>query len=299
MVVVEEDVNGIKLPCRLNFDSYLLETLKDSNKAVKKGWDIISLMVGYEGDGKTTLAMQCCLFWDHSFNIDRVVFNASQFEEVVDNAPKESSILWDEADDLSGNWSSEMVLAIKRKLKRIRRLRLKIILCTPTFHDLNKYFAISRTRFLIHVYAKGLERGYFRAFGRERKKKLYIYGKKEMDLGATNSDFNGKFLNAPKGFPIDLSEDGEYDLKKESSTQELINVKDPKKQLHARELELFFNMEVALESRKLGVNRQFFSEVFGVDVRTISRWRNRESFDSDKGTNYITYGVKDFGEDSL
>ena len=290
MVKIDMDVNGNKLPCSLYFDNYLLETLKDSNKAVKKGWDIISLFVGYEGDGKTTLAAQSCLYWDHTFNIDRIVFNAKQFEDCVDNCPKESSVLWDEADDLSGNWSSEIVLAIKKKMKRIRRKRLKIILCTPTFHDLNKYFAISRTRFLVHIYAKGLTRGYFRAFGREKKKKLYIYGKKEMDLGATNSDFNGKFVDIPAGFPVDMSEDGEYDTKKEASTQSLIESKDPKTMIKDRERELFFNIEAEVERLKLPVNRSFYSSIFGVDVRTISRWRAGGSSDDDIGTNYITNG---------
>jgi len=285
MVKVNTDVNGKELPCSLYFDRYLLETLKDSNLAIKKGWDIITLLVGYEGDGKTTLGVQMGLYWDHTLNIDRIVFNAKQFEEVVDSCPKESSVIWDEADDLSGNWSSEIVLAIKKKMKRIRRKRLKIILCTPTFHDLNKYFAISRTRFLVHVYAKGLERGYFRVFGRERKKKLYIYGKKEMDLGVTNSDFNGKFIDIPDGFPIDMSEDGEYDLKKEASTQSLIETKDPKRRVKDRERELFHNLELALSSRKLGVNRNFYSDVFGVDVRTISQWRSDLRSEKEAGRN--------------
>jgi len=277
--IVDKDVNGNPLPCKMYFDQYLLETLKDSNQAIKKGWDIITLLVGYEGDGKTTLGVQMALYWDHTMSIDRIVFSAAQFEEVVDACPKESSILWDEADDLSGSWSSEMVLAIKKKMKRIRRKRLKIILCTPTFHDLNKYFAISRTRFMVHVYAKGLTRGYFRTFGRERKKKLYIHGKKEMDLGATNSDFNGKFLDIPAGFPIDMSEDGEYDTKKEKSTESLIESKDPKKILHAREVELFRNLDAALDERKVGVTRDFFCGVFGVSPRTITRWRSGEELD--------------------
>lgn len=292
MVIVEKDVNNNTLPCPLSFDRYLLETLQDSNKAIKKGWDIISLFVGYEGDGKTTLAVQCSLFWDYTFNIERIVFNAQQFEEVVDNCPKEASILWDEADDLSGNWSSEIILAIKKKMKRIRRKRLKIILCTPTFHDLNKYFAISRTRFLVHIYAKGLERGHFRAFGREKKKKLYIYGKKEMDLGCVNSDFHGRFPNTPNGFPVDMSEDGEYDLKKEASTIKLLEEKNPANKLKLREREIFFNLEQALQVRSLGVNRKFYGDVFGVSERTISRWRTGNLDDSDTTTNFNTNVVE-------
>jgi len=282
-VVVDKDVNGNPLGCSIYFDQYLYETLSDSNKAVKKGWDIISLLVGYEGDGKTTLGVQMALYWDHNFNIDNIVFNAQQFEEVVDNCPKESSVLWDEADDLSSNWSSEMIVAMKKKMKRIRRKRLKIILCTPTFHDLNKYFAITRTRFLVHVYAKGLQRGYFRAFGRDRKKKLYIYGKKEMDLGATNSDFNGKFTDIPDGFPVDMSEDGEYDIKKEDSTKNLIESKDPKMMIKEREKELFFNIENIAEKRKLPIDRSFYSEVFGMDKSTVSRWRKGSDYSSGKG----------------
>ena len=68
-------------------DGYLYQSLIDVNEFVKKDWDGIGFIVGYEGDGKSTFAQQIALFLDRDFSLDKIVFTSEQFEQVVEVTP--------------------------------------------------------------------------------------------------------------------------------------------------------------------------------------------------------------------
>jgi hypothetical protein len=75
---------------------------------------------------------------------------------------------------------------------------LFIILVLPSFFELDKYPALHRSVSLIHVY----QRGRFSSYGYNKKKTLYIEGKKFYSY-RTTPDFIGKF---PKYFTLDYEE---------------------------------------------------------------------------------------------
>ena len=236
----EYSVSGGKLPCSVYVNSKEWDNLKAMRRKVEQDWDMIGLIVGKEGSGKSMYAFQRALVLDSDFCLDRVVFNTKQFYNAVDNANPYDVIVWDEADTLGGHWASRIIQSLKRKFKRIRKNNLIILLVTPSFFDLNKYFTIHRLNFLVHVYAKGkgarLERGHFRLFGGYKLKHLYINGKKYWNMWAPtfpvgynrrNSkrsfrksmcDLYGRFTKLPSGFPIDMDL---YEEKKDESTAEI------------------------------------------------------------------------------
>lgn len=219
---VVTDVKGNKLPCELYVDGYMYENLKIMHDLVERDWDNIGFYCGYEGDGKTVMAFLNALVLDSSFNLNKVVFTPEQFSVAVDDAPKGSVIVWDEADDLAAGWNNSIVLAVKQKLKRIRSHNLHIELVTPSLFDVNKYFVISRTRYLIHIYSHGVERGFFRFFNMEGKKDLYINGRREWNWNAAKPAFKGRFTKLPDGFPIDWKE---YQAKKDEATAGILRSK--------------------------------------------------------------------------
>lgn len=268
MSKVSTSVLGEPLQCEFYLDDYLLQELAVMNKLTEMNWDTIGFLVGYEGDGKTTFAMTLCYYLDKNFTIDNVVFTPFEFELAVDTLPHGSTILWDEADDTTGNAMSSLMMSIKKKFKRIRSRNMKIFLCTPTFHDINKYFAITRTRFLIHVYADGLERGHFRFFGRENKKKLYINGKKYMDMGANIPDFYGKFTKLPKDFPVDIEE---YEDKKQRAVDNLISEKNPKD----IRMDIYNNLNIYFADRGMPVHKDDLVKILGVSQRMLY-WYDQE-----------------------
>ena len=209
--MVKVDVAGVSL----YLDGYIKENLDFLREKVEHKWDGVSLWVGEEGDGKTTAALQSAFYLDPSLCLERIVFNARQFEEAVNTAQPFQSIVWDEADDLAGHWASKMVRTIKRLMKRIRKKQLYIFLVTPSLFDLGKYFVIHRAKFFVHVYSKGLERGFLRFFTGEKKTLLYMSGYKMWNMYAINPNFVASFTDLPKGFPIDMKL---YEIKKDAAT---------------------------------------------------------------------------------
>lgn len=204
--------------CELYMDGYLKKNLDFFIERVGKDWDFVGICIGNEGDGKTTMIKQECLYIDPTFNINKCVFNVDQFMDAVENLPNGSAIMWDESDELDATNLRRILLAIKRKFKRIRKKNMFIWLVTPTFFDLNKYFIMHRVQCLINVYSVDTERGYFEYYSQPRLRQLYIRGRKEWDMNVAKADFRGRFTKCPAGFPIS---DDEYEAKKDAATADV------------------------------------------------------------------------------
>jgi len=160
---------------------YLNSRIKSSldiilKKAIPKKWDCLLIVWGREGSGKTSFASQVAGYLDpKGFCVDRVVFNPTQFETVIESVPDESAILWDEA--ITGASSSEHASRIQqsiiKRLTQIRKKKLKIILCFPYLDMLNRYF-ISRCMGSYYIYANGFDkRGNGIFFSSRKTERLY------------------------------------------------------------------------------------------------------------------------------
>jgi hypothetical protein len=95
----------------------------------------------------------------------------------------------------------------------MRQLNLFIIICLPSFFDLDRYFALWRTDLLIHTYFdKAGNRGRYILFGSNKKKELYLKGKKMYNYGLVKSQYPP--CRFRKGYVLD---ELEYKKKKEES----------------------------------------------------------------------------------
>jgi len=272
MVKVNVDSDNNSLPCSIYLDGYLKKNLDYLNKAVHQNWDFVGIVTGREGAGKTTLALQTALYLNYGFCIDKVVFNEQQFIEATESLPHGSSIVWDESDAASDHWASKIVRSVIKRLKRCRKNNYKIFLVTPTFFDFGKYFALHRASFLIDVYADGLERGNFRFFGVDKMRALYILGKKMWNMRAVKPDFVGRFTNFPKDFPIDTSDGGEYDVKKDEAMKQ--SEKDeitPAKAITELRIKVLPKLVALAESKGFKLTQKEIADIFGVDRTTISK----------------------------
>ena len=80
------------------------------------------------------------------------------------------------------------------------------------FFDLDKYVALWRSRVLVHVYtAKDWERGFLAFYNIDKKKYLYMTGKKFYNYNNPKPNFIGRFTNA---YVVD---EAAYRLKKKNS----------------------------------------------------------------------------------
>jgi len=200
-------------------DGYLKKNLDDIKLAIKKDWDGIGYYCGYEGDGKTHKAAQDCYYIDPTITIDRCVFNTKQLIEAISKAKAGQAILMDEGyfSFSAKRWRDAEQQNLISLLTTIRKKRLFIAIVAPTFFDINKYILIHRSRYMVHVSARALERGYFAFFIRDKKHKLYVHGKKDENIHATTPNFFGRFGN---DFPFDKIE---YEKKKDAAIKEMMD----------------------------------------------------------------------------
>lgn len=219
-----------------NLDNYFI-------KAVKKKYDGVMLVSGLEGTGKTTFTSAIAKYCDPSFpgeDCARIVFTFDQIMKAIDTSPPEKAIMVDEAILSMGSQdaSGQLQKLLIKKFVTIRKKRLYIFIIIPSIFLLRKYFAIFRTRALIHCYTPdGISRGYFKFYSHSTKRKLYIRGIKEFDQGVVRSDFIGRFTDT-EGFFYDPKV---YDAKKEEAIRNITAEPERKTKAMSKMRQKIFN----------------------------------------------------------
>lgn len=187
-------------------------------EAVQKNWDGIIIIDGVEGVAKTTLAADICYYLDSDYNLGNVVFVSEQFNDFVLDSRPAQAVHWDEFifGGLSTEHATKNQNALIKMFTTIRKKRLFIVLCVPYYFMLRPYFAILRSRCLIHCYTPdGLNRGFFAFYSYARKMQLYhkAIRSRNWQYKTVQPNFHGKFKDS-FGKYWDANE---YDMKKEAS----------------------------------------------------------------------------------
>lgn len=180
-------------------DGYLSENLNTAKDKIKSDWDMVFTVDGAEGSGKSVLTLQMAYYCDPSDDlIERTCFNAFQFRKVIKNAKPFQAVIYDEAHaGLNSRAAMSFInRALVSMLTEIRQKNLFVFIVLPTFFDLDRYVALWRSRALIHVYTSGsFERGYFAFYNSDKKKDLYLQGKKLYQYNVCHPNFTGRFTN--------------------------------------------------------------------------------------------------------
>lgn len=179
-------------------DGYLKAAFDIAKKKIKDDWDFVFVYDGMEGAGKSVKAMQDAYYCDPTLDFTRYAFSASQFRRAIGSAEKFQAVVYDEAH--SGLNSRAAMTMINRSLvsmlTEIRQKNLFVFVLLPTFFDLDKYVALWRSRALIHVYTSDdFDRGFFAFWNIDRKKNLYLLGKKLYSYTGVKPNFVGRFTN--------------------------------------------------------------------------------------------------------
>ena len=193
----------------------------------KSKWYITDNWMITHNTGKSTYTQTLAAYVSNKpqLNIDNVLFSGKDLMTAIDNAPPETPIIFDEAimDMSSQDFSSQMQKILIKKFTLIRKKRLYIFIVIPSLFMLRKYFAIFRTRAMINcVCPDGMTRGFFRFYSFSTKKKLYLKGMKEMNMGSAKCDFSGRFVDT-YGFHLDAEA---YEAKKDDAIKKLTEDKD-------------------------------------------------------------------------
>ena len=154
-----------------------MEKLKKSLDAIreiilKKDFDWVHVVTGYEGVGKSTLAMHICNYIDRNFNVDKIVFSADELIKAVKNSSPGDAIMVDEGALIffsRDSMTKESKKAI-RLLTGMRTYNLFIVINIPNFFILDKYIREHRVKTLTRV----VMRGWFWFYSPARVKMLKI-----------------------------------------------------------------------------------------------------------------------------
>lgn len=185
-------------PRQFSIDGYAAQVFDTAKSVIQKDWDMIFCIDGPEGSGKSVFAQQAAAYCDPSFVLERITFTPKEFEHAVKSAQKYQAVIYDEAFTglNSRSTMSKINKALVNMLAEIRQKNLFIFVVMPTFFDLDRYVAIWRTRGLFHVYTSDkFERGFVAFFNRDKKKDLYILGKKFYKYDAPKANFVARFPN--------------------------------------------------------------------------------------------------------
>jgi len=187
---------------RIETDLYLDGKLKLkldlAKKDIKRNNDVIGVVAGMEGSGKSSCAGNIMRYMTNDEFDPNKQMIGSDLNDAIDKitkAPIGGSLMFDEGNVFF--LSTETMKREHRDLHKIfsifRQKNLFVLIVLPSIFRLGTYFALDRSKFLIRTYMKDGKRGSFAFHGKKSKDKLYRYGKKEHNPQAVKPTFRGRF----------------------------------------------------------------------------------------------------------
>jgi len=261
-------------------DGTLAENLNIYAEKIANDMHFLIIITGNDsvGNGKSTMATQVAsyLTWkinklhgaNNTFTSENMHFRSIGLEQKTSKAPKLSVHVLDEGDDLTTNWMKQTTQNLKKYFRKCRQLNQILILILPSFFELPKFFALSRSHCLINVKFQGrFDRGFFDFYGPKSKKLLYLKGKKEWNYDSYSKDFPGHFVSSYCFFP---NPDIETDKYKQKKYRDMVDTSEEKKIPTERDIKANIFSQIYNDLEEISIKR--LSKAFGISERTGNRY---------------------------
>lgn len=138
----------------------LTEWLSYAHRLVRGDWDLPLVFTGYQGRGKTTLAIQLMRKLDPSFNVERIHFDAHEFMGKCKRSQPYTAHLLDEALLHRRNWAKQTQKDVVDFYQVNRSLNQITALCFPHIGGLDPEIAVKRVRWRFHIPRRGVAHVY-------------------------------------------------------------------------------------------------------------------------------------------
>ena len=199
----------------LGFEYYMEKRLYDNlvllPKRIEKDKDVVGVIVGPPGTGKSTIAQQILYFLDNTITCKNIKYSSEDFMSTqIDwfhkNKSKGRGLIHDEGKE---SLSAQSVTSKKTRnfmkfLYENRQTNMYNIILTGDFFDLPRSIAMQRVLFMIWVKEeREFDNGFFRFYNRPDLRRLYLVGKKFRDMNSSGYTFRGSF---PKKYCVDEEE---------------------------------------------------------------------------------------------
>jgi len=275
-------------------DKFLYENLKILSKNIIRDMTfliIISSSTLEVGTGKSVLMQQIAEVYlsevkemhniDNELTIKNIVFSPKELVERAFQVPKYSVILLDEWED--SNYFSQLGMTLRQFFRKCRQLNLLMIVIIPNFFQLPMNYAVSRSVAFLDVQFRGeFQRGFFRFFSFNKKRELYLKGKKTQNYNCVQPDFSGRFAD---GYVIN---EKEY---KKAKYLDMLKFDEQSKPLTEKEIKQKIFKQVCKNLDNITIKD--LSKGFDISTRTAYRWLHEDkNSDVDNKTRYNNYPTK-------
>lgn len=267
---------------KLYIEPRLAHTLDLMIKRMKTKRDVVLLVDGNEGDGKSNITSMVCSYvaekTGRKYTVDNVFFDINKMVDFAKKGEKKI-IHWDEGalGGLASDWWNKNQKLFVKLLMVARKKQHFFVICIPKFYKLNEYLACDRSIGLIHVYsADNLERGRFTYYNDAKKDILYDdWKRKHRKSYKMKYNFHGKFPDCLKY----LIDEEAYEKKKDEAIEQLN--KPPEKPTHEYRDRL--ERTFATLPEKLGKTVTEVAELIGYNRRTLTKFREKHKISAKKG----------------
>lgn len=250
-------------------DGFLKTNLDLYKKMVRKKRDLIFICSGREGEGKTHLTAGILSYLDPTFDLDRCFMNGDDFlKALIDAKEPYKGYMFDEGQEFTSRAAmTRFNRFLIQVLSKVRAKQLYIGICIPAFFELDRYAAIHRSSFLLNVYSKEGKRGYFIFWNWERKKLLYLKGKKAYDFDCVRGNFHGQFTK--KMFPFDEEKYEEKKFEAMAKLNEQLQEQQSRMKIQRDCLIIYLHKIVGL--KQIEISEILNESGFPIDQGQISR----------------------------
>jgi hypothetical protein len=211
LLLKQLDTDGSWVDREVYLDSILKDNLDTARKDLRDDWDQVWFVDGAEGAGKSVLGITCAYYVSpperRNSLLSRIVVDIEDAPKIIKSARPYDSIVIDEGyKGMSATGAmSKLNKILQTMFTEIRAKNLFIFIVAPSFMDINRYFAIWRSRCLLHVYSDKGERGFCSFFNSEGKKRLYILGKKQFyNYNCVKPNFKFRFTKSAGEQCVDM-----------------------------------------------------------------------------------------------
>lgn len=200
MINLESKYNATVKGRTFYMDKILRDNLDLCKELITQDMDFIWVVDGSVGSGKSAFAQVIGWYLSNGkLTIDDVVFTANEFKDRVRKAKKHSCIIWDECfrGIAKGRHMTKQNMQIKELLLECRDKNLFILLCTPSYTDIEQSLIRDRIKGVFHVDmkidkdTKKVRRGIFKFYS--NKKILACIASPDDNKYPIRSNFYGRW----------------------------------------------------------------------------------------------------------
>lgn len=258
-------------------DGYLYENIETLAKRIVDDMTFLGIVYSSTlevGTGKSVLCTQMGETWsylmkkihniDVPFTMNNIVFKPKDLIERAFKVPKYSFILLDEWED--AHYWSELGMSLRKFFRKCRQLNLFMMVIIPSFFQMPISYAVSRSVFAIDVkFEQDFQRGFFSFYSFNKKKELYIKGKKFYNYNVVRPDFDGRFFD---GYGVD---EETYRATKLRDMQEFDEDEQrPSKATIEKEVKAKIAYNVV--NNDTGMTTKILAQAYGCSERTIQQY---------------------------